>query len=358
MKSLQPSMSAGEMAPGLHGRVDAARYAIGLKTCRNVWTLPTGGGRKRTGYIYRGKVKTGVLPTRLLPFIYSTSTRYLVEVGNLYMRFWFLDSLNRLVQLEASPGVPYEIVSPYATADLELLRITQSADVLYITHGDYQTRELRRLSPSTFELRLFKNRFGPFRPLNINDGVKAGVSATTGIVTVFTTDDVFVAKHVGALFYIEEQELRSISPWEPAQKNVTVGTLRRSDGKIYRASAVSSGGTFTVTGSVRPTHDTGRAWDGGKDVRSDGVNNYSVGIEWEYVNAGYGIVKLTGYTDAKTMTGLVISPFPASVVGIPSASGSWTFSGDGTTKAFSITGAISNSVNDYSVTIGGTGVQP
>lgn len=38
----------------------------------------------------------------------------------------------------------YEIVSPYAEADLFDLHITQSADVLSIVHPSYQTRELRR----------------------------------------------------------------------------------------------------------------------------------------------------------------------------------------------------------------------
>ena len=117
-------------------------------------------------------------------------------------------------------------------------------------------------------------------------------------------------------------------------------------------------GTYTVNGSVRPTHDNGRAWDGGKDVRSDGVSNYTVGIEWEYVNDGYGIVRLDGYVSPRAMTGLVISPFPASTVGTPSAATTWTFSGNAVTKVFSVVGAVSPSTGDYSVTIGGVGVQP
>lgn len=45
----------------------------------------------------------------------------------------------------------YEIVSPYATADLFALRFTQSADVLTITHPNYQQRELRRLGATNWQ---------------------------------------------------------------------------------------------------------------------------------------------------------------------------------------------------------------
>jgi len=43
-----------------------------------------------------------------------------------------------------SAGRVYEIASPYAEADIPSLEITQSSDVLTITHVGYQTRELRR----------------------------------------------------------------------------------------------------------------------------------------------------------------------------------------------------------------------
>lgn len=368
MKQLQPSLSAGEIAPGLQGRVDVARYAVGLKTARNVITLPSGGARKRTGFRFRGAVKTVTPPVgqsvanyRLLPFLYSTSVRYLLELGHLYMRFWFIDDNDALAQMTVntpSPNTIYEITTPWDNADLADLRITQSADVLYIVHRLYPPMELRRLAVDSFELREFECREGPFRTMNANDGFRIAVGAATGTVSVVSSNDVFLPEHVGGLLYLEEQELRDIAPWEPAQKNVSVGALRRSDGKVYKASAVSSGGTYYVTGSVRPVHESGRAWDGGKDVRSDGVNNYTVGVEWEYIHAGYGVVKLTGYTNAKTMTGLVLKRCPDSIVGNPTSARDWTFSGNGSTKVFSITGAVSGLVGDYTVKIGGVGVPP
>lgn len=353
---MQPSLSRGELAPGLHGRIDTAAYAISTKTCRNFVTRPTGGAVKRPGFIYRGSVKTGTLATRIFPFIYSTETRYVVEAGNLYFRFWYMTDAG-LAQLE-SGGSPVEIATPYLTADLEAIRITQSADVLYLAHPDYQTRELRRTDASTFELALYDHRNGPFRPLNTNEGVRVAVSAEQGTVTVTSSDPIFEAGHVGALFYVEEQELQNTKPWEPGQKAMALGEYRRSDGKTYKSTAVQSGGSYYVSGSIRPIHESGRAWDGSGDVRNDGVSDYAVGVEWEFVHPGYGVVKLTNYVSATEMTGYVVTRVPDSCVGTATAANTWNAVGDGTTTAFSITGATATSVRDYSVTFDGVGVQP
>lgn len=351
-KNLQPSFSGGEMSPGLHGRVDVARHAVSVATCRNFITKASGGVVKRTGYIFRGEVKDSSDVTRILPFQFNTTTKYLIEAGDLYFRFW-VDG----ARLEVA-SVPVEVVTPYTSAELVNLRFTQSADVMYLVHPNYQPRMLRRLTATSFELALYENRNGPFRPLNANLGVWMASSSATGATTITCAESVFTSGMVGALVYLEEQELRSIKPWEPAQKAVVVGDLRRSDGKVYKCSAVSTGGTYNVSGSVRPTHEYGRAWDGSGYTRSDGVANYTVGVEWEYVHSGFGIAKITAYTSGVSVSALVLERMPDSCVGTASVSATYTRSGDATTKVFSITGAVSPSAQDYTVTIDGIGVQP
>lgn len=354
MKALQPSFSAGELAPGLHGRTDISRYAVGLKTCRNMVVRPTGGAGKRTGSIYRGNTTPAL---RILPFVYSTEVRYLIEARDLAFRVWYLDAGNALVPLEVA-GVQVEFATPFTAADLERIRFTQSADVMYLAAGAHRTRELRRLTATSFELREFENRMGPFRPINSNEGARAAVSAAAGIVTVTCTEPIFEPGHVDGLFYVEEQELRGIPPWEPVQRDVPLGAYRRSDGKIYRLTAKATGGAYCVSGGQRPMHEQGRAWDGSGDVRNDGVDDYAVGMEWEYVNAGFGIVKLTGYTDARTMAGLVIERIPDSCVGVAVPGTTWPLVGNGVATSFAIAGATSSSTGDYAVSINGVGVQP
>ena len=81
----------------------------------------------------------------------------------------------------------YEIVSPYLTADLFDLKMEQSADVLYLTHPDYETRKLSRLSNSIWSLEAIGIENGPFQDQNTDINAKIAASATTGSVTLTAT---------------------------------------------------------------------------------------------------------------------------------------------------------------------------
>lgn len=368
-KLLQPSMSGGELAPGLQARVDVARYAVSLSHCRNFRTKHTGGIVKRTGTRFCGEVYTDFGSPfdgdddpqyRIIAFIVSNTVRYLLELGHKYMRVW---QDCALVEADESDE-PLFIVTPWDHRDLVDLRFTQSADVMYFTHQSYPPQELRRTSATNFEMTEYVHKNGPFRPLNSNPSARVSASAAVGDVELVCNVDMFTEDMVGALVYLEEPELRSIKPWEPAAKNIPDGEYRRSDGKVYKAVSHQTGGSagtpYYITGNIRPSHDNGRAFDGSGDVRNDGVNDYAVGVEWEYLHSGFGIVKITEFVDEKTVNGEVQSRVPESCVtsggGIPV--NTWTFTGDDIEVEFDITGAVAESVGDYEVFFDGVGVPP
>ncbi len=81
----------------------------------------------------------------------------------------------------------YEITTPYLTADLFELKYEQSADVLYITHPDYETRKLSRLNNDDWPLEAIDIQTGPFRLQNKIATYKIAASATTGSVTLTAT---------------------------------------------------------------------------------------------------------------------------------------------------------------------------
>lgn len=434
-KFLTPSLSGGEMAPSLQGRVDVARYAISLKGCRNFVTRPTGGAFKRPGYRFRGKFRS--LQSRMLPFIYSTETAYMIEAGPGYFRFWvggallteaaktvtgitqaatavvtvnahgyangqyvYLDGVRGMHQVNGrwfliagvtantfqlsginstgfgaytgggSCGKVVEVASTYTASDIAQLRITQSADVLFIAgiNGTVKQppRELRRTSATAFTLAEHAFRRGPFRQLNSDEAARIAVTSTTGATTVSSNRALFTAGMVGGFIYCEEKELRSVKPWTPLEKNITVGQQRRSDGKVYRVASVPStaglGGTgYYICGNDRPTHEVGRAFDGPQDTRSDGVNEYKVGVEWEYLHGAFGVIKITEFVSAYSVKGVVVERLADSIKGTaPAPGGTWTFSGDGTTKTFSLTGPnnTSESEYDYVVQVDGSEVAP
>lgn len=84
---IQPSFSKGEISPDLYGRVDTALYATGLRTARNVIIRSFGGVSSRPGLQYVGPVKDHNSAIRLKRFEFSVSDSYILEFGNLYLRF-------------------------------------------------------------------------------------------------------------------------------------------------------------------------------------------------------------------------------------------------------------------------------
>lgn len=354
-KIIQPSFAGGELSPDCYGRVDLARYGTSVRTGKNFIVRPYGGLSNRPGFQFLGEVKDSATRVRLIPFEYSTEVAYVIELGDGYMRFW----ANGALVLD--DGDPVEVVTPWAEADLSAVRFTQSADAMWFTHPSYPPQRLLRTAATTFVLAAYDTREGPFGSINADEAVTVTVTAKTGNVTVTANADIFTADMVGSAIYIEAKTLGQVRPWTQGDRGVSVGDLCRSDGKTYKAVTVPSGADWTETGSFRPVHDFGRAWDGrgDDDERTNGSQTWKVGIEWEYQDSGYGIVLITGFTDAKTVTGVVQRQLPDSVVGgLGSPGGTWTFSGNGSTKVFSITGATSNSVLDYTVTINGIPIQP
>lgn len=352
-KIIQPTFTGGEMSPSLYARVDIARYGTSVKKAKNFLVRPYGGLVNRPGFGYVGEVKNSAQRVRLIPFRYSSEIAYVIEMGPQYMRFIYQGAY-----VVDGGNNPVEIATPWQEDELREVAFTQSADVLYLVHPSYPPIEVRRTSASTFEARYFANKNGPFGPINADEAIKVAVSAETGPVTVTANADIFQAGHVGSLFYVEEKDLRGQRPWEANWRNPALGTLCRSDGKVYRCSSVPSGGTWYQTGGQRPIHDSGKAWDGPGDARTSGSDTYYVGVEWEYLHAGYGIIKITGFVDAKTVTGEVMLRIPSSCVGgLGSPGATWNHTGDGSTTTFSIPGATSNSVLDYQVTIAGAPVR-
>jgi hypothetical protein len=142
----QRSFSGGELAPSLHARSDLAKYQSGAKTLRNMIVLAHGGASNRPGTKYIAEVKDSTERVRLIPFQFSVSQTYVLEFGDLYMRV-FTDGAQVLLA-----GVPYEIATPYTTADLPTLKYVQSADVMTIAHPSYAPRNLSRTAHTAWTL--------------------------------------------------------------------------------------------------------------------------------------------------------------------------------------------------------------
>lgn len=300
---MQTSFNGGELSPMIAGRPDVAKYTNGCE--RMSGFLPTIQGPAITcpGFRFVAEVKTSSQRTWLQRFEFSAAESYQLEFGHLYIRFY----ANRGQVL--NPTLPYEIVSPYTSAALTsadgtfALRCVQTGDTVYIVHPDYPPQLLSRFAPTNWTIAPVAFSPPPFKALNIA-ATTVYASAATGSVTLQASAAIFSAAMIGSFVYLGEKDVRDSPLWE-AGKVIALPANRRSDGKNYQALNAAT------TGGVKPTHTTGAVFDG------------DTGVQWQFLDPGYGWAKITAYTDADTVTATVVSQIPAGAVGSGNATTRW-----------------------------------
>lgn len=174
IRTLARTFSGGEVTPEFWGRIDQSAFQTGLALCRNFIVLPHGPAVNRPGTTFVRAVKDSTKRVVLLPFTFSTTQTFVLEVGEGYIRFHTGGAT-----LLSSPGVPYEVATPYLEADLFDLHFVQSADVLTIVHPSWEPRELKRLGALLWTLSVISFASALTAPA----GLAAVATAGTGTVT-------------------------------------------------------------------------------------------------------------------------------------------------------------------------------
>ena len=85
---IQTNFTAGEFSPQLEGRVDLSRYLNAAISIENFLISPFGGLHRRPGSQYVAPAKYPNKYCRLIPFEFSTTQTYILEFGDLYIRFY------------------------------------------------------------------------------------------------------------------------------------------------------------------------------------------------------------------------------------------------------------------------------
>lgn len=203
---LQSGFNAGELSPLLYGLTDSPRYKKGLATCLNYIPTLQGPLLRRPGTKYLNNVKDSSNPPLLIPFQFSITQAYIIEVGALYMRFYanngqiltggstsyqirggsFIGQTFFATRADQNPGPNeyftnsasispnsiLELETPYQYADLPLLRWAQNADTLYLVHPKYPPMKLQRFGNTLWTLKTIYFQDGPY--LNFNSYLSTG----------------------------------------------------------------------------------------------------------------------------------------------------------------------------------------
>jgi hypothetical protein len=160
-RTILTNVTGGEVSPYLNARVDQSRYFNSAAELENFIVTQLGAIDRRGGTRFVAEVKNSANPGALIPFEHSDDDYpFQIEFGHQYLRFYKQKSV--VLNL----GVPYEIATPYAAADVPQIRYGQSNDVMYLVHPNYAPRVLTRLGDTNWTLALLEIKDGPYQNEN------------------------------------------------------------------------------------------------------------------------------------------------------------------------------------------------
>ena len=282
LPQLQPSFNNGEISPLIYDRVDFQKFVSSVKSGKNMFVHPQGGMSNRAGTVMLAAAKDEVV--RLIPFEFSSNETYVIEFGNGYCRFF--TSEGQVVVEEGGVQVPYEIQSPFTTADLDKIRYCQSGDVMYIAWGG-KPKTLNRYGHTNWYFSDYDYSNGPFEIENFYEDRHASVSYVLEDLNYkITTDfDAFSSEDINRLVYIKKSFNAGHLSGTATTNNYVNGNSLCSGTYTFRTS-----GTWTGTIKIEYSKDL-TLWEQSREFSS--VNNYNVdfsgslleGIWWVRVTA-------------------------------------------------------------------------
>ncbi len=92
VQAVQTSFADGQISPRMQGYVDLPSYKNSLKTCSNFFPLPQGSLARRPGTFFVSRTKDNA-QVRLVPFNFGQGQSYILEFGNLHVRFYRTDAV-------------------------------------------------------------------------------------------------------------------------------------------------------------------------------------------------------------------------------------------------------------------------
>ena len=190
--TIQSNFNAGELSPPLGGHIDLDRYANGVRTMLNAIPQIEGGARRRFGTRQIASSKsTGT--TRLVPFVFSKSQAFVLEMGDQYVRFYSKDG-----QIQQS-GTPIEVATPWTADQVFEIEYAQGSDTMFIAHPSTPIKRLVRILQTAWTISEAPFDPGPIDEIGkrINGPLTLSGTAAGATVDVFSAAGGLIASDVG-----------------------------------------------------------------------------------------------------------------------------------------------------------------
>lgn len=248
LHKLVNNFSGGEISPQLDARVDLQKYDTSCRKLENFRPLPWGGAGFRSGTLYIAATKT-TAATRLLVFQFSTTVSYVIEIGNLYFRF-YKDG----ARIETAPNVPYELTGGFLSSQVFEIQAREINDVVYLVHPNVPVQKLTRVTDTNWTLSFITWTY----PALLDENVTATtlqVAATTGSgIAITASAATFTNLNAGSYY-----EIRHLRPSAKVELDISItgGTATSSNLKV------KGGWTMVTTERWYGKLDIERSTDGG-----------------------------------------------------------------------------------------------
>jgi hypothetical protein len=315
-QAIQSSFNSGEWSPKLYARVDLTKYRAGAALLENFFVDYRGGASTRPGTKYILQAFKSATAVRVIPFQASFDVGYILEFGDQYIRFYFdgapvLETATSITASAAGPpevftdaghgysdgdwifaenkyyiidnatvntytltdlfGVAitaatftfpaaaqrvYTITSPYAAADLNLLKFAQNVNQLVICHHSYAPYVLTLVSATNWSI------------LPITFGTTAtapGVQAANSTLGAGSVNYAYVVTSVDAngqesvistrINLLAKEDLRTVAgsnqvQWDPVASAVSYNVYKT---EVSYFGQVPSGTTYGFIGITTTT---------------------------------------------------------------------------------------------------------
>jgi len=182
---IQTSFAGGEWGGSLVGRTDLDQYTSASAIIENMLVRPFGSVISAPGSEYVATASISATKVRVIPFIFSRTDAYTIEMGVGYFRFLTEDGL------VASTGTtPFVVTHPFTESQLFDVQFTQKNDVIWIFHPAHRTQRLIRQNASYWTLEYYDFVCTPFMGDN-TEVTTLTVSNSTGTINITASGALF-----------------------------------------------------------------------------------------------------------------------------------------------------------------------
>ena len=315
------NFTGGELSPRLDGRNDLAKYASGCKTLQNMIVYPHGSAARRPGTTFVAEVKTSSAFTRLIPFEFSTTQTYILEFGDLYIRFYkdsgaILEANKTITAItKANPGVVTSASHGFSNGDTVVI-----SGVVGMTQVNGKRFTVASVATNTFQLKDIDGA-------NVNTTSYTAYSSGGIANRVYTLTTTYETADLADLKFAQSADVMYIChPDFPPRKlsrtghtSWTITNVDFSNGPFLDHNITTTTLTPSHKGVGQTTTVTASAVTGINDG-----NGFTSGDIGRLVHFDEGHFKITSITSTTVVVGTVIKDLAKTTADTDWALGAWS----------------------------------